>query len=467
MALDYFYDGQFRAYIVQIIRVFSGFQHQVGTNTDGTLKLQTIPCTYATQDAQVAAIIKNNTENTILSIPQMSVFITNIDMAPERRQDTNFIGTLGVHEREIDTTSNKYTVNRGKSYTVDRFMPVPYNLTVQLDIVTSNMQQKFEILEQILVLFNPAIDMQTNTNALDWTALSIIELTSVNYSSRSIPLGSTAGELEISSLTFKVPIWINPPAKVKKYRVVEQIITNISTLDNFDQTIEENKDFDRSAIDWARGDVIATSIVTPGNHQVLFENNTLKLLGEDSLSVDAAGNPWNWHNLFELYGKYKPGITKINLKTNDDMTEHETDIIGTVTIDETDYSIIHIDIDPETLPQNTLTDIKGIIDPHKSWFPNFTGQQVPTPLPAPTIGDRYIIINDIIPNTTWGSFGAKVNDIIEYTSNGWQIALAADTNTNVDIVLNSFSGKQLTWKDNSWVYTISGHYGPGYWRIFI
>ncbi|MNK33302.1 hypothetical protein D3C87_517820 [compost metagenome] len=458
MALDYFYDGQFRAYIVQVIRALSGFQCQNGINADGTPKLRTVPVTWAPQDKQVASIIKNNSENTVLSTPQISVFITNIDIPAERRQAPNHVSTLNVHEREIDTTNNKYTQLRGKSYTVERFMPVAYDITFQIDIWTSNLHQKCELLEQIMVLFNPGIDLQTSTNALDWTALTTMSMQSVTWSTRGIPIG-TSTDIDLATLTLKVPAWINPPAKVQRQKIIEQIITNISALNVED--VELNKDFDRSAIDWARGDVFQRSIVTPGDHHVEVNGDVIRLLGEDTKPLNNLNEPWNWVNLFELYGKYRPGISQIRLKTNDDMDDHETDVVGTIQVDNEDPSILYFNIDIATLPMNNLPAISGVIDPHKTWPGNAAN-----PIPTPTVGDRYMILNEIAPNTTWGTFGANANDIIEYDATGqWVVAFDSEEITGSYTLLNSRTGKQLSWRNRQWVVTLAGNYGPGYWRI--
>ena len=59
----------------------------------------------------------------------------------------------------------------GNLYSTDRYMPVPYNLTMQVDIWSGNTDQKLQLLEQILILFNPSIQLQQNTNPLDWTSV--------------------------------------------------------------------------------------------------------------------------------------------------------------------------------------------------------------------------------------------------------------------------------------------------------
>ena len=68
-------------------------------------------------------------------------------------------------------------------------MPVPYTLQMSVDVWTSNTNQKLQLMEQILVLFNPALEIQSTDNYLDWTSLSYIELQNVQFSSRSVPQG--------------------------------------------------------------------------------------------------------------------------------------------------------------------------------------------------------------------------------------------------------------------------------------
>ena len=132
-----------------------------------------------------------------------------------------------------DTESNtfRYSVDdREKdSYTVERHMPVPYDMNMQVDIWTSNENQKHQLLEQILVLFNPALDIQSSTNPADWTSVTYVELTDMTWSSRSVPVG-TETDIDIASLVFTVPIWINPPSKVKRQVLIQRIIENINAV---------------------------------------------------------------------------------------------------------------------------------------------------------------------------------------------------------------------------------------------
>jgi hypothetical protein len=74
--MDYFYDGQVRRYVTQFMRVFIGFQYKAG---DGTLS--TVPVLYGDMTRQVAAIIKENSENKMPSVPRIACYISGLEMA--------------------------------------------------------------------------------------------------------------------------------------------------------------------------------------------------------------------------------------------------------------------------------------------------------------------------------------------------------------------------------------------------
>ena len=110
--------------------------------------------------------------------------------------------------------------------TVERLMPTPYTLEMTADIWSTNTDQKLQIMEQILMMFNPSLEIQTTDNYVDWTSLSVVELENVNFSSRSIPVG-TENEIDVSQLGLKTPIYISPPTKVKKLGVITNIVMSI------------------------------------------------------------------------------------------------------------------------------------------------------------------------------------------------------------------------------------------------
>ena len=206
--MQWFYDGQIRRYVTQTIRVLSNFAVKYG---DGTLVR--VPVLYGDPDRQAASIIRENTENKINAVPRIAVYITALELDKDRLSDATYVDRK--HFRERDINGDTYTTNQGKNYTVERLMPTPFKLTMKVDIWSANTDQKLQIMEQIFMLFNPSLEIQTTDNYVDWTSISVLYLDNVNWSSRAIPVGNDT-PIDIGTLTLVAPIWISPPAKVKQ-----------------------------------------------------------------------------------------------------------------------------------------------------------------------------------------------------------------------------------------------------------
>lgn len=282
--LQYFYAAQLRNYRLQVIRAFSNFSVSFGTNEDGSPKLKRVPCRYGDTSRMAEMIIAGNSENRIPSAPFISVWVNGLALAPERRAAPSLVSTLNVNEREYDGSSQRYTNNSGNRYTVKRLMPVPFTMTVNVDFWTSNLTQKEELFEQTQVLFNGMIDMQTSVNPIDWTLFSTIEPTNITWTSRSIPIG-TDNPIDVMSIEYKIPIWINPPAQVTYQQLIEQIVTNISEA-TWDQTAQE----------WTPSTLLSRITVTPEDASIevsLVTDNLyeLALLGENGSKQDPRNLP--------------------------------------------------------------------------------------------------------------------------------------------------------------------------------
>jgi hypothetical protein len=197
---------------------------------DGDGDLRRIPVMYGDITRQVANVLRDNSENKLPSAPRIAVYITGLDIDRNRTSDSSFVSKVHVRERAYDENNNEYINVQGKNYTVERLMPTPYKLTVNTDIWSTNTDQKLQIIEQIITLFNPSLEIQTTDNYIDWTSLTSVDLESVNFSNRTIPAG-TENNIDVGTLTFSTPIWISPPAKVKKLGVITDIITNIFNED--------------------------------------------------------------------------------------------------------------------------------------------------------------------------------------------------------------------------------------------
>ena len=168
--MQHFYDGQIRRYITQLIRLMSNFSY-----ADGKGALVQVPVMYGDITRQVGHIIRDNSENKIPSAPRIGVYVTGMEMDRTRTADATYTGKIHLREREYDSAGKEYLNTQGKNYTVERLMPTPYTLQVSADIWSTNTEQKLQILEQILMLFNPSLEIQTTDNyvAVSYTHLTL------------------------------------------------------------------------------------------------------------------------------------------------------------------------------------------------------------------------------------------------------------------------------------------------------
>ncbi len=172
MAQQFFYDNQVRRFLTQFMRVMSGFQVEFGQGATGQTVLQQVPVIYGDPSRQAAVILKQNSENMMNSVPAIAVYVSGLDYDRDRVMSPSFVSTLNVRERAYDPDTGNYLDRPGDSYSVDRLMPVPYKLSVKVDIWTSNTEQKLQLWEQIATLFNPSIELQSTDNFIDWGSQS-------------------------------------------------------------------------------------------------------------------------------------------------------------------------------------------------------------------------------------------------------------------------------------------------------
>lgn len=495
--MQHFYDGAIRKYITQTIRLFSEFSVRYG---DGSL--HRVPVSYGDSDRQAVNIIRQNSENTLNSVPKISVYIHSLELDKDRLSDSTFVSKVSVRERDVqpDASGNlKYTSNRGRNYTIERLMPTPFKLTLKVDIWTANTDQKLQLLEQILMLFNPSLDIQTSDNYLDWTSLSVIYLDSINWTSKAIPVGNDT-PIDIATLTFSTPIWISPPAKVKQLGVITKILTGIfdgnttlsEPLFGSDYLDPMSKFTDASA-------ALLTTVLTVvedfsievSDNQVVLLDSHYHIPYEESQYEAPARNGLeiSWVEILEKYpNKFIPGFSRIIVTQLGGI-----EIVGTLTANLLNEAIMDVVWDLDTLNRNTLIDSQGYLDSDVEYF-NLSTCLRSSPGTFNAIinpytfnpyeqlnllvpGIRYLIIEDIGAETNengpiaWKATNnddliAHANDIIEWTGGKWNVIFDSQNETDTIIwQTNLTGGIQFVWNGVSWIKSFEGFYRTGKWRL--
>jgi len=498
--MDYFYDGQIRRYVTQFMRVFIGFKYQTG---DGDQRQ--VPVMYGDLTRQVASIIKENSENKLATVPRISCYISGLEMATDRLTDPTFVSKVNIRERrytDVDTDGLvEYQNIQGGNYTVERLMPTPFKLSMKADIWTSNTDQKLQLLEQILVLFNPSLELQTTDNYIDWTSLSVLNLTSVNFSSRTIPQGAES-DIDICSIEFDMPIWITPPAKVKKLGVVKSIITNVFTeagdIVNLEDLIYNQRKGSFEAIPLRfRVLLFKSNNGQPYDYDLTLVNPDAAVLalGLDQKSIKT-GEPVEWSKLLDTFGGWTANLSQAFFKQPSGY-----DMIGTFNVNPVDPSVLVVTFDQDTIPQNTLIDsaingidsrgtVDAIIDPYK-----YNPKESFNGLANIPLGHRFLMLDDVnnsgnvgqsylrsgsSPDSSTGSMYdgpdawkdldgedcvIKANSIIEWDGTTWVTVWDPATGEDPTYIQNMRTGIKYRWDSEQWLKAFEGEYAPGYWGV--
>lgn len=206
--------------MLQFAAIFHSLEVETGKGECDEIQRISVPLVVGNKDRVVAAINAGNTKNKMFSLPTMAFNMTGLEPAPERRKVQAY-----VHQQ---VTMKQGGIFPDDLTVVKQAMPVPYNMTIEMSIWASNTQQMHQILEQILVIFNPDIQIQKSDSNYDWTKLTNVTLTDIsneeNYPS------SSASRAIVWSLNFSMPIFLSLPMGVKD-DLVRRIVVQIGLSD--------------------------------------------------------------------------------------------------------------------------------------------------------------------------------------------------------------------------------------------
>ena len=207
----YYYDEQLRQYILQFMAIFAGFKVRVGKRDDRDPTLIPVHLTFGPKDRVVAAIKAGNTQNKPLRLPAMSANLSGLALAPQLRKG------VGVHRREtLFQTGGQFPDD---IKTVEQLMPIPFMAQMELSIYTSNRQEHHQLIEQILLFFDPQLQIQKNDDLLDWTRITTVELVGINFE-ENYPSGTDRRIIQ-TTLQFEMPVYLAVPKKIKNNYIAD------------------------------------------------------------------------------------------------------------------------------------------------------------------------------------------------------------------------------------------------------
>lgn len=448
LSRDYFYDKQIRRYILQAIRLFSGFKVYDGKR-NGTDRYKLVPCTYADMSRLGATYLNKNSENILSSAPMMSLHISDFQPLPEYRHTPHYEGTSHFTEKQKDA-NGKYINKPAGKYTVTQLMPVPFTMNINVDIWTTSTDQKMELMEQVLVWYNPGFEFRVNSSPLDMGNVANIQLENIQWSSRSVPQG-TSDEIDVMTLTFRIfPVFITSPAKIRKQTKIHSIYNNINVTSSSEDNLLLNS---LSDIFERNNFVLEPVVVTPSG----FSLEVVKKGDDYYAKIRDPSGYGQWLSMFDIYGKVDEGVTSIRIAQSNDPENSDKFIYGTFFYTN-DPEEIKLDFDMDTFSSPTIKPVNAIINPNTNTMPNVYENT------------RFLLAYDINDISRWGNVEGKQWDIIQTSDNGqtWHVAFDSGSEYNTEhFVINEAKNDLYKFIGDQWISAVSGTYNEGYWAFDI
>lgn len=247
---QYYYNQQLKKFIVGFANIFTGLKVRTGKDGCGDISEIEVPIIYGSRDRVVSAIGASNTQNKQYTLPMLACYQTGLEMDPSRMKGVNqvdrrsYLEQGGVYPDDVKS--------------IKRVMPVPYNMQMELAIHASNTDQLYQILEQILILFDYDLQLQFNDAPFDWSRVTSLFLQGIN-NEENYPLGVDRRML-IWTLQFNMPVWLSPPIEIRN-EIIATINLRYGDLADFVlDEIDENGNLAPFTEPWT-----STELAVPAN----------------------------------------------------------------------------------------------------------------------------------------------------------------------------------------------------------
>lgn len=207
---DYFYHGSMRKLVIAFGSIFDEI-YIARTNSDGSeQKRIKVPITYGPKEKFYRKITELEQSGSRFAVetvlPRMGFEITSMSY------DTN---------RKVNSLNKSYILHNEKDLDVRySYSEVPYNVEFTLHVMTRNIDDGYQIVEQILPYFTPDFTVTMNFTDIDKKVDVPIVLTSVNT------IEDYEGDLETRrmvthSLTFTAKSYLFSP--IRRQPVIREV----------------------------------------------------------------------------------------------------------------------------------------------------------------------------------------------------------------------------------------------------
>ncbi len=216
----YFYDEQIKRYILQVMAVFASLSVQHDDK-----EFEQLAVRYADGDRVAESAFNNHNQNAVMKLPIAKCRLRDFTIDLSRAKGTNTIRT---------TIIAPPGTLPGEAKTAYQIQPKPYNFTFEITITTSNINQMFQLTEQICAIFDPTITIQTSNSHIDPTCINTLKLD--NIIDDNINDESTDKTRYQKSFMFTLEGYIYSPVDFKQ-NLIRHIQTNISLVNSINTNL--------------------------------------------------------------------------------------------------------------------------------------------------------------------------------------------------------------------------------------
>ena len=242
---NYYYNSQLKRSFVQFMAIFSGLKVSIGKNDfNSQSNLIDVPIAFGSRDRVVSYIFQEQTQNKMLKLPAMSAMMTGLRISRDRLSGQNQV------RKEVK-------LKRGGSIPDDLIQhsmlkPIPYEVTMELSINTTNTDHQLQMLEQILLLFNPTLEIQISDAFGDQGAILEVELQDISLD-ENYPAGND-NRIISSMITFTYILYLSSPVDLRD-EIIKEIKVRFGSIDesginlnasNIDPFTISTKDWDKN-----------------------------------------------------------------------------------------------------------------------------------------------------------------------------------------------------------------------------
>jgi hypothetical protein len=217
---DHFYHKQIRNTVIAFGTIFNNINIKRLDSSGNPLQNIKIPLSYSPKEKFIARLDQNtdltgSDSSVAITLPRMAFDITGYSYDPSRKLNKN--QKLGVVTTNADTTKLN-----------TQFMPVPYDVSFELNAFTATSDDGLQILEQILPYFQPdyTVTMIQDSTYMDTKRDIPFILESVDYEDSYTGSLTTLRRI-IYSLKFTAKIYLYGP--ISQSAVIKKVSADLYT----------------------------------------------------------------------------------------------------------------------------------------------------------------------------------------------------------------------------------------------